>query len=803
MNTAFEKLLLSELRIVTYEPPQAERDGQTAQPLSDDRIAQAMTVNEELRNLGYTLRPADILRLAGSPSLIGFADHFRSLLPSVDAAPMYPDFPKQVMEMDEAEFRMHQMIHYFSTYGLEDLFGTEIRRGWLPDVSASPKEKSDKTLLECKVLELMSAEEAPFSALCRTLAKRERMTQPAREMIKLAIPLLAPERIADVKITFKENLIDLFDAILEGSDGERRIQFLQRICQHTGDVLKCVGGILPVHDYHFRTGQKRAVVKLLESYPVKDFTANLILSRSKREKSLIALQYLDYNVYSRSAAHREAVRALRNGELRSWEAQARYLVGTGDEGALDFIAARPGMMLRMLRWLLRTGYRDDDIRRRLAEKADALSLHTTVDILNALDDTEGREPREDLYEEILKRRRDAAQLKSVALKRQLSDSDIKRRMNAGRETARRCYKRITAYLQSAPELSDEKRAERLEQARIRYEEILRHYDDVEKREKDPVHKAHRLRNAERTERLELEAFERAYKKDRALYEKSVPLNGRVCAILLDTMYAHMKGIKTELSGKKVYPHLEAYDLSCSRLKSGSGSEEGGYLPPGIAIRIPEEVRYLRFFIYWNDKKRVDVDLHATAVDENENRIHVGWNGDFNNSGILHSGDITHSDAAEYIDIDLEAPILRARTHVNIYSGKESFKEIETCYVGMMAVREIGEDVKLYDPKNCFFTHALRSGSRSLHYGYVDVPGRRLFFEGKAPAEGAPEYCRVQEPVPGKPGRLTMERYLSMLFKAQEVTAAASTEEADLVLTMEKSAEESGVSLVDRNLYLDA
>ena len=117
MNTALEKLLISELRIVVYEAADAgskpaKADSFVPQLLSDDRITQAMTVNEELRNLGYTLKPADILRLAASRSMTGFAQHFRSLMPSVDAPPMYPDFPEQVMKMEEAEFRMHQMIHY-------------------------------------------------------------------------------------------------------------------------------------------------------------------------------------------------------------------------------------------------------------------------------------------------------------------------------------------------------------------------------------------------------------------------------------------------------------------------------------------------------------------------------------------------------------------------------------------------------------------------------------------------------------------------------------------------------------------
>ena len=88
MNTALEKLLISELRIVVYEAADAgskpaKADSFVPQLLSDDRITQAMTVNEELRNLGYTLKPADILRLAASRSPLD--DRIRAALPESHA----------------------------------------------------------------------------------------------------------------------------------------------------------------------------------------------------------------------------------------------------------------------------------------------------------------------------------------------------------------------------------------------------------------------------------------------------------------------------------------------------------------------------------------------------------------------------------------------------------------------------------------------------------------------------------------------------------------------------------------------
>ncbi|MBQ8054247.1 MAG: hypothetical protein IJ198_10655 [Lachnospiraceae bacterium] len=770
MNAALEKLLLSELRIVVYEPAAAaDLSGDLrvieSPALSDEQIAKAMTVNEELRNLGYTLKPQDILALAPSRSVNGFAEHFRSLLPSVDAPPMYPDFPKQVMEMDEAEFRMHQMIHYFSTYGLEDLFGVEIRRGWLPNVEATPKSESDQTLLKAKVLELLPEQAAPLKAVRRILARRERMSKPAREIVALAIPLLRPEELAGISIPFKENLVLLFDAILKGTDGPDRIRYLRQICQHTGDVMKCLRGILPKHGYHLRTGQKRAVVKLLETYPAADFKANLILSRAGREKNLRSLQYLDYNIYSRSEAHREAVRALRNGELRSWEAQARRLVesetwealesGTGGAleskagGALDFIAARPGMLLRMIRWLLRRGYKDSEILERLTEKADVLSMYTIVDTLNALEEAGEREPVGELFMEAMRWREETA------------------------EARREIYKERIRSAANDPDTDLE---------------LL----------------GHKIRNKLHKEKKENEAFLRGFEKARALYEKSAPYDGRVCDILTAVLSEHLKRMRTVLFGKKVYLQMDAYDLPRSRLKGGKGSDEGGYLPAGIAIRIPDEIRRLRFFVYWNDADRVDLDLHATGYDTDFNKVHVGWNADFKKAGIVHSGDITHSNAAEYIDVDLGAPLLQARMQIVIYSGKPSFKKIDTCYVGMMAVKKLGAKVKLYDPKNCFFTHALQSDSSALHYGYINVPERRLYFVGKEMKE-LPEYYRpagAGKRDPNSGNRLTLEKYLSMLFEAQEAEVVSSAEEADVILTMEKSAEKNAVSLVDNNFFLE-
>ena len=146
-------------------------------------------------------------------------------------------------------------------------------------------------------------------------------------------------------------------------------------------------------------------------------------------------------------------------------------------------------------------------------------------------------------------------------------------------------------------------------------------------------------------RREIREMDREYKTACDLYRRTAPYSGRVRAILEDVLRAHMEKAHTELAGKKVFVKAEEFELSYSRLEGGKKSSEGGYLPSGMAIRIPEEVKRLRFFVYWNDKNRVDVDLHAAAYDLEGEFIHVGWDAHFNKSGIVHSGDITHSNAA--------------------------------------------------------------------------------------------------------------------------------------------------------------
>lgn len=245
--------------------------------------------------------------------------------------------------------------------------------------------------------------------------------------------------------------------------------------------------------------------------------------------------------------------------------------------------------------------------------------------------------------------------------------------------------------------------------------------------------------------------------------------------------------------------MDNYDLAMSTIECNAKSSEGGYIRSGLAYRIPEDVRRIRFFVYWNDANRVDVDLHSKMIlAKSGTATEIGWNADYKNEAAAFSGDITHSDAAEYIDINLNKArglYSRANLNINLYDGKPSFGQIDECFVGIMAVNNIGEEVKLYDPKNCFFTHYLKGNCRFYEYGYIDITNRCLVFLGK---EAAGYYSSKAHTT----SAFSVSAYIFALLQSQYVTLVGTKEEADVILTMEKSTDEKAISLLDNNFFME-
>ena len=671
MTFQFRKNLLDEMHIVTFQnKPEAV--------CTDEQIVKAMTMNENLKQMyGFTFKPADLFRIGAADASEEVFSSISDMIPEIKAKPMYPDFPSQVMAMDEAQYRMHQLMHYFSTYGLEDLFGVSVAKGWLPETEETEKTKEDIHLLDNTVLEAVSEDEVYSFAYSRILSKRERMTIPETEIVKECLLHLAPEEMTSVNIRFKENLVPVFSVCMNTLNGEVRINAIHALCQHTGDVFKCTREYLNQNKWHLKTSQKRAIVKILESYPVSDFENNLIPSREKREEILLVLQYTDYNMYAKSLPHKELVRQLREGSLRSWQAHFTKALLSSPKEAVAIASQRPGEMLRKAAWMFRNGVSKKDLRKALEDHADQLSTQTLVTVCRKFSDYES-----------------------------FSETD------------------------------------------------------------SPKEKA-------------------------ALFD-----------IFMHALGKNLASKDTVLKDKKVYIEEGGFAFSDSVMETNDKSQEGGYVRSGLAYRIPEEVHTVRFFTYWNDERRIDIDLHAFGEDKENQPLHIGWNRDYKDqeNGLAMSGDITHSNAAEFIDIDLTKATGKVK-YINLmihsYTGVP-FSQIETVLTGMMAVSKTGvkTDVKLYTPANCFYHHELKENAVRMMYGFIDIDKRILVFNGKTPVNGSVNN-KMTIPL------FTLNTYLHMLLEAQNASVVKNKEEAEYVIQLGKAENDKEISLLDANYFMDA
>lgn len=665
-NISYDSLIFSEFRTVAIAAAKNEVD--------EASLVKAMTVNEELKALGYTLSPADVITLSKSNSLNTFYAQVKGLIGDVKAAPMYPNFPNEVLALDEAQFRFHQMLHYLSTYGLEQFTGAPVVKGWLPHPDTEEKSEEDTVLLKSKVIELIPEDEKYSRFFKKILSKAERMTDKEKMIVKEAAANIPVEQMCSVSVRFKQNLFDVFYTIfISDLDADRKKKMLHSICQHTGDVWKCLDYTLTRQKFSLKTSQKRLFVKLLESYPVSDLENNILLSDKKGKRVGLLLNYISFNIYSRSPEHRKIIDSFRDGELRSWESRATELISAHSPETIPFIAKRPGMLLRKLAYLVRCGFPCKDLADAMLSSADKLSVQTLITTL-------------------------------------------------------------TYFGKKAPDQTPEKA-----------DEAQKVYD-----------------------------------------------------ICLKALEKSLEGFNTDFKGKKVYLDLSGYVPELSSVQCNDKSGEGGYIRSGLAIKLPDNVDRIRFFVYWNDKRRVDVDLHGAIHDVKNEAINIGWCSAYKHDDIAaFSGDITHSDAAEYIDVVTDPKRVKdVSLNINLYSGADNFGDIDECYVGIMAVNKLGEEVKLYNPANCFFSHYLTSKVRNMNYGYIDIEHMAIVFDGKA----ASDYYSPAAIVESK---FNLSTYLELLLKQQGAVVVDTPEDADKVLVMEKASKDNEISILDNNFFIPA
>ena len=704
----FERTHLFERLSVLYLGPSSLRRFTPAEQPKDEQAAyrMALTANARLAAYNYRLDEQSLLALAklyASGTFCDPATITAAWLKEPTWKPMYPDFPTQVMSMDEATYRLHQGLHYLSTYGVEQISAAlgipgEVREGWLPKVEETEKTKTGGALLETKVLNLaFTKEEAAAAVWQHLLYRNERMTDAD---VRLAASLPIPADADGSKIVFHENALMLLEQALRSSKHtpvEAYVQRAQHFAAHPGDVIKfimhlraCIGP-----QEHFPTSWRRRLVALLESYPAWSLAENLTLDR---ERSLRALELLSYNRFSKQAEHRAAVDALRDGTLRSWASKKEAAYASGDVDAIvRVLSERPGIMLREVVRMIRVGVPAEAIEQVLRESK--LSLAT---LLNTI-----------------------------------------AKLSAPFDQLKRIHSR---------------------------EERLNYLDYLE------------MSNG-------LECPEGIL--DPQEVERENGIRAQAAQIMRSLLRERLRALETPLRGKRVMLDTQGYDLAHSCVLTNMAKGVSSYFAPGMAMRIPEEARCVRFFVFWDDRsKRVDLDLHATT----DTGMHVGWNGAYFNSGMIMSGDITHStDAVEYLDVEPEEAAKAGNKYVTLtlhYFNGGTFNEVATAFTGLLVVDKVDPDYKLYQSENVLMRNDLAElRANRIEICRIDVVNRCVvpLMGGDAPAETT----------------FTAEAFLSDLLAAQDATLVESEEELGedgVKLTVGKAAE-GEVSLIDNGWFV--
>lgn len=642
------------------------------------RLFTAITANFEAYNLEFDYKSknvlldviftlvadaianGDISRADASVKRLGTCSVLSHAFPDVDAKPMFPNFPSQVENMSGLEYRFHQVLHYMSTYGVEqavaDVFfdgdtdKVNVRNGYLPDVEDTEKTRDDESVhgvLKRRPVTVIATLDGVWEHVTDVLSRKVRASGCE---LQLAADMIAGGDtigITGQKVTvgFKENAEQIVRLLIghgEGVGSDAITAACRILMSNPMDVLKCFSHIVDeqcrhkdsykvigtrvrsARKTHISTRVKRGFANALLEYGVDSIVGNLADAHADVRNSV---KYMSLKRFCKSDADYGRIMDAVNGKVRSWNSKTESLfsalgdirgIATGTDTCLtaakreaealtlgdvcEHLTERPGVLLRTLTRLVRNGLTVEKAKRfgvidALAEKASMATL----------------------------------------------------------------LKMVTQFS-----------VERVDNARIGEDE----------------------------RRKLLEYVTAGYLARGALLKR----------LAMVPEYAALRS-------KRVFFDCGRFSDHGSLVIPNDSGEKTSGTPVGMAYAIPHDdaIRRLRFFTFWdNARPRVDVDMHAYGFDENGVQIaHIGWNSSFDESGITTSGDVTTSDnSVEYIDVDVRRALAHGIRYIEIHNkiynvyDVRCWDDIDTCFCGCTVVGSDETDVRLYDKQNVVYRYDL-------------------------------------------------------------------------------------------------
>ena len=348
MNTVQKNDILIRRRHLVICPP----------AVSTYRAGRAFvaTMNRNLQDIGYTFAPKVITALSNTTERNAI-EVFNGILEIVKKIrgvhrynPMYPNFPKQVIDMDMAELYLNAIFHYFSVWAA-DVTGDDDYI-WLPRYHKDKREPLNERV-QLRVLNLGSDED--LFTLARQLATANTsLSETDKADLKALIPVMSEACAPPLEIPNKENL-----AFLASLYFDTDVDLLPWFKTAT-DVLRLAvavsGGDVslaePTKFRKFKRKERRKLLALLNN--CGNLEEDLMRWEGRWIKLSERLHPGDY--WDKYAKAFSAIQAVRNGQTKqTFRSKVEEAVRAGHVvEAADLLRDRPGEFARRLDHLMRT-----------------------------------------------------------------------------------------------------------------------------------------------------------------------------------------------------------------------------------------------------------------------------------------------------------------------------------------------------------------------------------------------------------------------------------------------------------------
>lgn len=197
-----------------------------------------------------------------------------------------------------------------------------------------------------------------------------------------------------------------------------------------------------------------------------------------------------------------------------------------------------------------------------------------------------------------------------------------------------------------------------------------------------------------------------------------------------------KAIQMQLTKKdalgKVYvsPELKTYTVP---LVQRNASKSLHTISRGSRIKLPENCKTLRAFLWWKNcpDSRTDIDLSAQLVDENFKSCGALWYGNLTGQGAYHSGDIVSAPkgACEFIDVNIET-VKKNKAKYILFSAnsftQQPFVALPECFIGFMS-RENLNSGEIFEPKTVQHKIDITSNSKICVPFAFDIESMELIW----------------------------------------------------------------------------